>query len=366
MTTPSPAEDEGTSRSNLNPDLEHYSRSDAEAGYSTADYVKAIREGDRVMLGRAITLVESTRAKHQAQARQILDACLPHTGDSIRVAVTGAPGVGKSTFIDTLGPRLVDAGRHLAVLVIDPTSEHTRGSILGDKTRMGRLAHRDEVFIRPSPTAGSPGGVARRTRETILLCEAAGFDTVLVETVGVGQSETTVHSMVDFFLLLALAGAGDELQGIKRGIVERADAMAINKADGENRRAAEQAQSAYRNALDLFPTPASRWSPPVLTCSARTGEGVDAVWQVVEEYCAHTKASSFFEARRRRQARYWMYQTIERRLREDFFSDPNVQEALDEVEAKVEAGRLSSFAGAEQLLTLHRRARPSKETSSST
>lgn len=350
MSTPSSPEDDGATGSNLNPNLKDYVRSPSSDARSVDDYIQAILEGNRVMLSRAITITESTRPEHRAEARAILDACLPYTGDSVRVAVTGAPGVGKSTFIEALGTWLVDEGRRLAVLAIDPTSEQTRGSILGDKTRMGRLARRDDVFIRPTPTGGSLGGVARTTRETILLCEAAGFDTVLVETVGVGQSEVIVHSMVDFFLLLALAGAGDELQGIKRGIVEVADAIAINKADGENREAAEKAQAEYESALRLFPPAESGWTPPVLTCSALTGDGLDAVWQTVEDYCAQTKASGFFEQERRRQARYWLHQTIEQRLREDFFADPAVQTVLDEVEEAVEAGRLSSFAAAEQLL----------------
>ena len=339
--------------SNINPNLDAPTNAGA-SRRTTSDYVQAIREGDRSSLSRAITLAESTRPEHRAQARRILDACLPDTGDSIRVAVTGVPGVGKSTFIETLGTRLVDEGRRLAILAIDPTSERTKGSILGDKTRMGELARQDEVFIRPSPTSGSLGGVARTTRETILLCEAAGFDTVFVETVGVGQSEVKVHSMVDFFLLLALAGAGDELQGIKRGIVEMADAIAINKADGDNRAAAERARSEYERALHLFPPDASGRTPPVLTCSAQTGEGVDTVWQTIDDFCMEAKAGGSFEQRRRRQAIYWMHQTIEHRLHEDFFNDPAVQDALGDTEVQVEAGTLSSFAAAEKLLSLYR------------
>jgi LAO/AO transport system kinase len=312
--------------------------------------VEGIRNGDRAVLSQAITLVESTRAEHRERAHAVINACLPDTGDSVRVAITGVPGVGKSTFIETLGTRLVDQGRRLAVLAIDPSSERSKGSILGDKTRMGALAGRDDVFIRPSPTGGSLGGVARKTRETILLCEAAGFDTILVETVGVGQSETTVHSMVDVFLLLALARAGDELQGIKRGIVEMADAIAINKADGDNQQAAAEARREYERALQLFPPTESGWQPPVLTCSALTGAGVDDVWEAVTAYQDHTQASGFFAAQRRRQARYWMHQTIEQRLREDFFGSESVQAVLSELEEAVEAGEMSSFAAAETLL----------------
>jgi LAO/AO transport system kinase len=278
------------------------------------------------------------------------------------VAITGVPGVGKSTFIETLGTRLVDDGRRLAILAIDPTSERTKGSILGDKTRMGELARRDDVFIRPSPTGGSLGGVARTTRETILLCEAAGFDTVFVETVGVGQSEIKVHSMVDFFLLLALAGAGDELQGIKRGIVEMANAIAINKADGNNRAAVERAQAEYQRALQLVPPDASGHTPPVLTCSALTGDGIDTVWQTVQDFCQRAQADGSFSQRRQQQAIYWMHQTIEHRLRSDFENDPAVQDAMDEMETHVEAGTRSSFEAAEQLLTLYRRSQSSSDS----
>jgi len=340
--------------SSLNPNLKQHSKSPRNASRSVEAFVEGIRSGDRVVLSQAITLVESTKSEHQAKARTILNRCLAASGDSVRIGVTGVPGVGKSTFIETLGGRLVDNGHRLAVLAIDPSSERTKGSILGDKTRMGALAAHDEVFIRPSPTGGSLGGVAQKTRETVLLVEAAGFDTVLVETVGVGQSETTVHSMVDFFLLLALAGAGDELQGIKRGIVEMADAIAINKADGDNRAAAEAAKREYENALHLFPPPESGWNPPVLTCSAETGRGIDAVWSTVQEYVEHATSTGYFTEKRQRQARYWMHQTIERRLKEDFFADDAVQAALSEVEEQVINGTMSSFAAAEHLLAQYR------------
>jgi len=320
-----------------------------------AEYVRGIKSQERGTLSRAITLIESTRDADQRKARSIVDRCVPAAETSIRVAVTGVPGVGKSTFIDTLGQLLVDQGRRLAVLTVDPTSERSKGSILGDKTRMRDLSTHEDVFVRPSPTAGTLGGVARKTREAIILCEAAGYDTLLVETVGVGQAEVKVHSMVDFFLLLALAGAGDELQGIKRGIVEMADAIAINKADGENRGPAEDARAEYERALHLLGETESGWEPPVLTCSAITAEGVREVWEAVQGYRSHTTANGFFETQRRRQARHWMYQTIERRLREDFFSSPPVDAAREQVENAVLAGELSSFAGADQLLqTYHR------------
>ena len=342
--------------SNLNPNLRNQSVSRRPAPASAADYAEKIRDGDRVALSRAITLIESTRADHQETAREILNRCLTDTGDSIRIGITGVPGVGKSTFIEALGTRLVEDGHRLAVLAIDPSSERSKGSILGDKTRMGALSQHAEVFIRPSPTAGSLGGVARKTRETILLCEAAGFDTIFVETVGVGQSETKVHSMVDFFLLLALSGAGDELQGMKRGIVEMADAIAINKADGDNKTAAESARNEYQNALHLFPPADTGWEPPVLTCSSLTGDGIAEVWATIESFCEKMKAGGHFQAKRREQARYWMRQTIEHRLLRDFFESDAVRSQLEAIEKRVRQGELSSFAAAEQLLSAYRNA----------
>ena len=350
--------------SSLNPNLNHRSSSSAQRTGSAKDYAERICADDRVALSRAITLVESTRTDHQKTARDILDHCLPETGHSIRVAITGVPGVGKSTFIEALGTQLVDEGRRLAVLAVDPSSERSKGSILGDKTRMGALSQRDDVFIRPSPTAGSLGGVARKTRETILLCEAAGYDTIFVETVGVGQSETTVHSMVDFFLLLALAGAGDELQGMKRGIVEMADAIVINKADGDNKAAAERAKNEYEKALHLFPPADTGWSPPVLTCSSMTGAGIAEVWETVDRFCTQMKAEGHFEAKRREQARHWMYQTIEHRLQRDFFDSDAVQSELDDLEATVLAGECSSFAAAEALLDAYQNETRSSESRS--
>ena len=317
---------------------------------SVDDYVEGVLQGDRIVLSRAITLVESTRAEHQAMAQEIVEQCLPHIGETLRVGITGVPGVGKSTFIEALGTRLTDQGHRLAVLAIDPSSERSKGSILGDKTRMGNLAADPNAFIRPSPTGGSLGGVARKTRETILLCEAAGYDIVFVETVGVGQSEIAVHSMVDFFLLLVLTGAGDELQGIKRGIIEMADAIAVTKADGPNADRAREARGQYRNALHLFPARASGWKPKVLTCSALTGEGIDDVWETVREYEKLTRGNGTFEQRRREQAHYWMHQTIEDRLRTQFFNDEGVRQAIEAVEQAVVSGTMSSIAAAERLL----------------
>jgi LAO/AO transport system kinase len=306
------------------------------------------------VLSQAITLLESTRPAHRERAQAVVDACLPDAGDSLRVAVTGVPGVGKSTFLERLGPRLLEAGRRLAVLAVDPSSEASKGSILGDKTRMGRLANHEDVFVRPSPTSGHLGGVARRTRETIFLCEAAGYDTVFVETVGVGQSEVSVRSMVDVFLLLTLAGAGDQLQGIKRGIVEMADVIAVNKADGDNRAAAETARAEYERALELLRAPDEGWSVPVHTCSAETGDGLDAVWASVEAYHAYARRTGRFEARRREQARHWIDQTIEDALREDFDASAAVQSAREELEDRVLRGELSSVGAAQELLRVYR------------
>ncbi len=317
------------------------------------ELVERLRDGDRVALARAITLVESTRPEHHAQALEIIERCMPYTGRSLRVGISGAPGAGKSTLIEALGTRLTRAGHRLAVLAIDPSSTRTRGSILGDKTRMPRLSADPNAFIRPSPSSGSLGGVARTTRETILLCEAAGHDLLFIETVGVGQSETTAHSMVDFFLVLALAGAGDELQGIKRGILELADAVVITKADGANREAALHARRLYQRALRLFPPPPSGWRPPVLTCSALTGEGLDELWETIDRYRTEMTASGYFEENRRRQAGDWMRQTIEHRLLDHFYHHPDVRTHLPAFEAAVLAGETSPFAAAERLLALY-------------
>ncbi len=315
-------------------------------------YVQGILEGDRLVLSRAITLIESTRSDHRDMAQEIIAACLPHAGTSVRVGVTGTPGVGKSTFIEALGKHVTDAGHRIAVLAIDPTSQVTRGSILGDKTRMSALATNDRAFIRPSPAGDSLGGVARKTREAIVLCEAAGHDVVLVETVGVGQSETAVHSMVDFFLLLLLPGAGDELQGIKRGIVEMADLIAVNKADKDKLKAAQQARRAYKNALHLYPPKSSGWIPQVLTCSALEARGITEIWQTIEDHKTQVQDSDFWLENRRRQATFWLYEAIKNDLSNSFFSNKKIKNTLSRIETDVAAGRLSPFKGAEELMRL--------------
>ncbi len=332
--------------SNLNPNLKLRRRKRRPAEH----YVAGIIRGDRVLLSQAITLVESQQTKHQELAQRIIEGCLPHSGHSVRIGITGSPGVGKSTFIEMLGERLIEKGQRVAVLAVDPSSQVSKGSILGDKTRMPQLARNEQAFIRPSPAGASLGGVARKSRETIILCEAAGFDTILVETVGVGQSETTVHSMVDFFLLLLLPGAGDELQGIKRGIVEMADLLAVNKADGERLTIAQQSRQEYRNALHLFPPKESQWTPRVITCSALTQLGIDEIWKAKAEYRALTQKSGYFEKHRREQARYWLYETIDQQLRTLFHDHPAVARERDSIEQQVQEGKISSFQGAEYLL----------------
>lgn len=321
---------------------------------STEEYVRGIRAGDRVVLGQAITLVESARPEHQAQAQEIIRQLLssgPTGGEpSFRIAVTGAPGAGKSTFIEALGMHLVDQGQRVAVLAIDPTSSVSHGSILGDKTRMERLSASEQAFIRPSPSGESLGGVARKTRETILLVEAAGYDIVFIETVGVGQSETAVHRMTDVFLLLLLPGAGDELQGIKRGIVEMADILAVNKADGDRIPLANQARAHYLNATHLLPPKPSQWTPRVLPCSAQTGAGIAGLWQALSDFRQHTTGNGFFAENRRQQARFWFQEALENGLHSAFYGNPAVQTQLTELEAAVLAGQISPFAAAEAVL----------------
>ena len=279
--------------------------------YSAAEMVEGIVKGDVTILSQAVTLVESTHPDHYAKAQEVIDKCLPYSGNSVRIGISGVPGAGKSTSIDEFGIHVLDrTGGKLAVLAIDPSSERSKGSILGDKTRMEKLSQREEAFIRPSPTAGSLGGVARKTRETIVLCEAAGFDKIFVETVGVGQSETACHSMVDFFLLIQLAGTGDELQGIKRGIMEIADGIVINKCDGDNVDNCQMAATNFRNALHFFPAPASGWQPKVLCYSGFYGNGIKEVWDMVYEYFDFVKQNGYFQYRRNEQSKYWMYESI--------------------------------------------------------
>lgn len=314
---------------------------------------EGIRSGNRTALSQAITLVESALPDHNEVAQELIRRCLPLSGESLRLGITGVPGAGKSTFIESFGNYLIRSGHKIAVLAIDPSSERSGGSILGDKTRMETLAGEENAFIRPSPSGGSLGGVARKTRETIILCEAAGYDTIMVETVGVGQSETTVHSMVDFFMVLMIPGAGDELQGMKRGIMEIADALVINKADGDLVDLAKQAQAEYTNALHLFPLPPSGWTPRVITCSSLEGKGIDEAWEMILEYRDHVMSNGFFNQRRSEQRTYWMYQTLNEGLKHRFFNNPEVRDKLHELEQMMVRDQISSFAAAAELLEKH-------------
>ena len=310
--------------------------------------------GDRQALARAITLVESTRDDHRGEAEALLEALLPHTGKSVRLGISGVPGVGKSTLIEALGQHLIADGHRVAVLAVDPSSQISGGSILGDKTRMERLAQSPQAFIRPTPTAGTQGGVARRTRDAILACEAAGFDVVLVETVGVGQSETAVADMVDMFLLLLLPGSGDELQGLKRGIVELADLVIVNKADQDLAEAASRVAAEYSNALHLLRPATPHWTPRVVTCSALEDRGIDDIWQIVEDYSATMATAGAFEERRARQACAWMWREIDENVLAAFRAHPAVKARIAELEAQVEAGTVTPTAAAQALLAAFR------------
>jgi LAO/AO transport system kinase len=311
-----------------------------------------VRAGDRRALAKAITLVESTRADHQRAAQRLLERLLPDTGNAARVGVSGVPGVGKSTFIEAFGLYLIGTGKKVAVLAVDPSSARSGGSILGDKTRMQQLAAAPEAFIRPSPSAGSLGGVARRTREAMLVCEAAGYDVVLVETVGVGQSETAVASMVDFFLVLMLPGAGDELQGIKKGILEMADALAVNKADGENLKAAGRAAAEYRGALKLFRHTTATWDPPVVMVSALESRGMNEVWAVIEAHRARLTASGELASKRRDQQQSWLWSMLRDGLERHFLARADVQRLLPELEAAVASAKVTPTEAARRLLAL--------------
>ncbi|QXP61638.1 methylmalonyl Co-A mutase-associated GTPase MeaB [Olleya sp. HaHaR_3_96] len=319
---------------------------------TTKDLVSAILNGNITALSQAITLVESKNPKHTAQANAIIKACLPHANQSTRIGITGVPGVGKSTFIEAFGTYLTTLNKKVAVLAVDPSSSITKGSILGDKTRMEDLVKNNNAFIRPSASGTSLGGVARKTRETIILCEAAGFDTVIIETVGVGQSETAVHSMVDFFLLLKLAGAGDELQGIKRGIIEMADAIAINKADGDNVKRAKLAKVEFNRALHMYPIKDSDWQPKVSLCSALTNEGISDIWDVISDYITLTKQNNYFNTKRTEQNKFWLLQTIEEQLKAVFFNNPDIKIELNKQLALIEANQTTPFAAADYLLGL--------------
>lgn len=334
---------------NLNPNLAK--RSGGLSALSAEAFAQGICRGDRVLLSRAITLLESRLPRHREMGLQILNACLPCRTPSFRVGITGAPGAGKSTFIEALGQYAIAQGHRVAVPAIDPSSKRSGGSILGDKTRMTSLAASDHAYIRPSPAGDALGGVARTTRETILLCEAAGYDLILVETVGVGQSEVAVHDMVDCFLLLLLPGAGDELQGIKRGIIEMADLLAVNKADGERIPLAKRAQAEYRNALHLFPPKDTGWTPRVLTCSATTGEGMAEVWNALQDY-RQSMTPDTLAQRRRHQDLEWLHEHLLHELWEAFSRHPQVLEQLPDVESAVQSGKLAPSAAAKRLLEI--------------
>lgn len=322
---------------------------------SAEELIAKILKGDITALSRAITLVESTSEKHLEKANEIIKGCLPHANKSVRIGITGVPGVGKSTFIEAFGKYLTSIGKKVAVLAVDPSSSISHGSILGDKTRMEELVKDKNAYIRPSASGESLGGVARKTRETIILCEACGFDTILIETVGVGQSETAVHSMVDFFLLLNLAGAGDELQGIKRGIMEMADLIVINKADGDNVKRARLAKTEYNRALHLFPMKNSGWSPKVTTCSALHNEGIADVWQTITEYFELTQENHYFEQKRKEQNQYWLIETINEQLKQNFYNHPEIQKLLEEHKKAVQNNEISPFAAAQLLLNVYKR-----------
>ena len=319
---------------------------------SAQAYIKGVRECNRRMLAKTITLVESSLPAHQELAATILDRMLPYTGKALRLGISGVPGVGKSTFIENLGMMLVRRGLRVAVLAVDPSSTRSGGSIMADKTRMEKLALEEKAFIRPSPTEGTLGGVAKKTREALLICEAAGFDVVIVETVGVGQSETRVASMVDFFLVLMLAGAGDELQGIKKGILEMADAIVINKADGDNIEKARLAKKAYENAISLLTPSSPSWSPPVLTCSALELMGIEAIWDTVLAHREKLTATGELNQKRRRQSLDWMWVLVEEGLKARFYSNREVNAQLPKIKHAVESGAITPTAAANDLLLL--------------
>ncbi len=320
---------------------------------SVNEYVEGILSGNRTILSKAITLIESSLHSHYCLAQKIIEKCIPYSGKSIRIGITGVPGVGKSTFIESFGKYLTSKGKKLAVLAIDPSSEKSKGSILGDKTRMEELSVDPNAFIRPSPSAGTLGGVARKTRESIIICEAAGFDIVFVETVGVGQSETVVSSMVDFFLLLMLAGAGDELQGIKRGIMEMADAIIINKADGDNINRAKIARIEYQNAMHLFPPTDSGWIPVSEICSSKNKDGIDKVWDIISDYFDLTTKSGYFQTKRLEQAKYRMYEYINDQLQSEFYQNEKVQQFIQSIEADLLSQKISAYAAAQKLMDIY-------------
>ncbi|NSW94894.1 MAG: methylmalonyl Co-A mutase-associated GTPase MeaB [Bacteroidales bacterium] len=339
-----------TSLPNINPDILARSGRKKRRRYSVSEYVDGIVSGNRTILSQAITLAESSLPGDYECAQEVIEKCLPHSAKSVRIGITGVPGVGKSTFIEAFGLHLVSLGKKTAVLTIDPSSNISKGSILGDKTRMEKLSVHPSAFIRPSPNSGRPGGVARMTRESIIMCEAAGFDTIIVETVGVGQSETAIHSMVDVFMLLLLARAGDELQGIKRGIMELADIIAITKADGDNIQAAENARITFTGALSLFPPHESGWKPRVLTCSAKQNKGIAELWDTIQEYLIFVKQSGYFEEFRKRQAVIRMHDTISECLNNSFYNNEEVKNLIPLMENLLYEGKITSYKAALTLL----------------
>jgi LAO/AO transport system kinase len=334
----------------VNPDAIKKLGKNRKKKYTVEEYAEGILSGSRIILSQAITLLESSNNKHMEIAQSVIEKCLPYSARSIRIGITGVPGAGKSTFIEAFGKLITGKGRNLAVLAIDPSSEYSKGSILGDKTRMERLSTDPNAFIRPSPAAGTLGGVARKTRETIILCEAAGFDTIIIETVGVGQSETVVSSMVDFFLLLMLAGAGDQLQGIKRGIMEMADTIAITKADGNNRVMAEGAKVEFQTALRLFPPSSSGWIPNVLICSSLDNIGIEEIWNSISEYVRITKLSGYFEKKRKQQAVISMHDIIRENLENSFYNSEEIKKTSQEIEKQLREGTITSYKAALNML----------------
>jgi LAO/AO transport system kinase len=317
---------------------------------TAAELTTGILKGDKVALSRAITLVESTNPEHLEKANEVINGCLPFSNKSIRIGITGVPGVGKSTFIEAFGTHLTSLGKKVAVLAVDPSSTISHGSILGDKTRMEELVKDENAFIRPSASGETLGGVARKTREAIILCEACGFDTIIIETVGVGQSETAVHSMVDFFLLLKISGAGDELQGIKRGIMEMADAIVINKADGDNINKAQLAKTEFNRALHLFPAKKSGWTPTASTCSSYTKDGIDDVWKTISDYFELVKLNDYFQEKRKDQNQFWMMETINEQLKSNFYNHLDIVTLLEQNKKAVANDEISPFVAAQLLL----------------
>jgi len=316
---------------------------------SSKQILKDLFNQDKVALSQSITMIESEQPRHQNIVDELITACLPKSGNSLRIGITGVPGVGKSTFIESFGKHLISLGKNVAVLAVDPSSSISKGSILGDKTRMQALVTENNAFIRPTASGSSLGGVARKTRESIILCEAAGYDVILVETVGVGQSETAVHSMTDFFLLLKLAGAGDQLQGIKRGIIEMADAILINKADGENLRAAQKAKMEFQKALHLYPEKESTWSPKVKCISALNEKGIVRVWEMMMEYKKITSSNGYFEKNRFNQQKFWLFDSLNQKLKNNFYQNPKLKLELEQKLKQIEGQKMSSFRAADEL-----------------